>query len=305
MTSSSSRDTAVHWPNFIGIGVQKAGSTWLYKLLATHPDIWMPPQRSEVHFFDRYYDRGAEWYSQFFPPAGAAQRYRAIGEFTPSYYDYPPAAKRIREFGSVKLLLVSLRDPVARAFSYYQFRARVDHYRGSFEQFLVDEPNIIASGYYARNLKPFVEEFGRERILALLFEDAVTGVEQTKQRLAAFLGVSVDGFAGDGRERVNASFRPRHPALYSMAHRLGRWMREHDLYGVIQVLERAGLKRIISKSSPEPTTPPPAADTWHRLGDLFAQDIDELERLLAIDLSRWKGRPETASGSASSTRSAR
>ena len=39
-------------PNFICIGAQKAGTTWLYKQLKSHPDIWMPPQK-ELHYFDR------------------------------------------------------------------------------------------------------------------------------------------------------------------------------------------------------------------------------------------------------------
>jgi hypothetical protein len=39
-------------PHFIGIGAQKAGTTWLYDMLAQNPSIWLPPLK-EVHFFDR------------------------------------------------------------------------------------------------------------------------------------------------------------------------------------------------------------------------------------------------------------
>lgn len=38
-------------PDFIGIGAQKAGTTWLYDMLAQNPSIWLPPLK-EVHFFD-------------------------------------------------------------------------------------------------------------------------------------------------------------------------------------------------------------------------------------------------------------
>jgi hypothetical protein len=38
-------------PNFIGIGAQKAGTTWLYDMLAQNPSVWLPPLK-EVHFFD-------------------------------------------------------------------------------------------------------------------------------------------------------------------------------------------------------------------------------------------------------------
>ncbi|MFN9622021.1 MAG: sulfotransferase [Cyanobacteriota bacterium] len=39
-------------PDFIGIGAQKAGTYWLRRHLARHPQIWMPP-RPELHYFDR------------------------------------------------------------------------------------------------------------------------------------------------------------------------------------------------------------------------------------------------------------
>jgi len=44
------------YPDFIGIGAQKAGTTWLYRNLQAHPQIHMP--HKEVHYFDRrIYDR--------------------------------------------------------------------------------------------------------------------------------------------------------------------------------------------------------------------------------------------------------
>lgn len=39
-------------PAFLGIGAHKAGTTWLYRKLIDHPEIYMPP-RKEIHFFDR------------------------------------------------------------------------------------------------------------------------------------------------------------------------------------------------------------------------------------------------------------
>lgn len=39
------------YPDFLGIGAQKAGTTWLYRNLEAHPEIWMPP-RKEIHYFD-------------------------------------------------------------------------------------------------------------------------------------------------------------------------------------------------------------------------------------------------------------
>jgi len=42
------------FPNFICIGAQKAGTTWIDAQLRQHPSVWMPPMK-EVHFFDYQY----------------------------------------------------------------------------------------------------------------------------------------------------------------------------------------------------------------------------------------------------------
>ncbi|HTT99700.1 MAG TPA: sulfotransferase [Rhizomicrobium sp.] len=39
-------------PDFICIGMQKAGTGWLYDQLQYHPDFWMPPTK-EIHYLDR------------------------------------------------------------------------------------------------------------------------------------------------------------------------------------------------------------------------------------------------------------
>src|ERR1700756_3579440 len=39
-------------PDFLCIGAHKAGTTWLYQQLDSHPDFWMPPFK-ELHYFDQ------------------------------------------------------------------------------------------------------------------------------------------------------------------------------------------------------------------------------------------------------------
>src|SRR5262245_4540623 len=43
-------------PDFICIGMQKAGTRWLYQQLREHPDFWMPPVK-EFHFFNKRFDK--------------------------------------------------------------------------------------------------------------------------------------------------------------------------------------------------------------------------------------------------------
>ena len=99
-------------PNFLCIGAQRAGTTWLYDLLASHPEVYVPSRRKEVHYFDWYYDRGLSWYTRFFPPQGEVARYRAVGEVTPDYLYDSTCPKHISEtLPSVKLIAI-LCNPV-------------------------------------------------------------------------------------------------------------------------------------------------------------------------------------------------
>jgi hypothetical protein len=43
-------------PSFVCIGAQKAGTTWLYANLKSHPDIHLTPLK-EVHYFDEVYQK--------------------------------------------------------------------------------------------------------------------------------------------------------------------------------------------------------------------------------------------------------
>jgi hypothetical protein len=45
-------------PNFLIIGAQRAGSTYLHLLRDKHDCIFVPSRRKEIHYFDRYFARG-------------------------------------------------------------------------------------------------------------------------------------------------------------------------------------------------------------------------------------------------------
>lgn len=48
-------------PDFLGIGAQKAGTTWLSQMLGQHPDVWTPPFK-EVQFFNhRFIEEHRKW----------------------------------------------------------------------------------------------------------------------------------------------------------------------------------------------------------------------------------------------------
>lgn len=50
----SIRSVDGRWPDFLIIGAQKAGSTWMNANLAWHPEVWTPPIK-ELNFFNQYF----------------------------------------------------------------------------------------------------------------------------------------------------------------------------------------------------------------------------------------------------------
>ncbi len=69
-------------PNFLCIGAQKAGTTWLYNILRHHPDIWMPPMK-EIHYFDYLHLKQIDW-----PRKRMQQLQTALGQFIKGKFDY-------------------------------------------------------------------------------------------------------------------------------------------------------------------------------------------------------------------------
>lgn len=101
-------------PDFLGIGAQKAGTSWLHRNLKSHPEIFLPAQK-ELHFFDisfRY--TTLRKYASNFKLGGQLVK----GEFTPAYSFIP--VERIQFIQTVMpnvKLIFMMRNPVDRAWS--------------------------------------------------------------------------------------------------------------------------------------------------------------------------------------------
>ena len=108
----------------MGLGAQKSGTTWWYKLIGQHEDVFVPSFEEnecppyfykERHFLDSYYNTGfdgddVEAYHKWFPrPLGMV-----TGEWTPRYLVDPSAPALLAKAVPDAKLLVLLRDPVSR-----------------------------------------------------------------------------------------------------------------------------------------------------------------------------------------------
>jgi hypothetical protein len=154
-------------PDFVGIGTQKAGTTWWYEAISSHPQVYSRPDiHKERHYFDRYatlpFGRDdSERYRGWFPrPAGTLS-----GEWTPDYLGMPWVPPLVSLAAPQAKLLVLLRDPVDRVSSGLA-HARRD--RGRIT--LADQKDAVVRGFYHEPLRWWLRHFAREQVLVLQFE---------------------------------------------------------------------------------------------------------------------------------------
>jgi len=228
LQTASLFSTAHREPYFIVIGAQKAGTTSLFSYLAQHPKI--ATNRKEIHFFDRNYHKGIDWYEKII--SRTKQDRIIVGEATPSYIFEPHVSRRVfRHYPNVKLILL-LRNPVDRAFSAYKMRVRNGGENRSFEEVVRselkllkdDDPvirrrslkndSIITRGIYISQIKRWMEFFPSRQMLILCAEDFFNNPRKIMKKVYRFLKVHEHDFgnftvmnAGESNEIMSDQIR--------------------------------------------------------------------------------------------------
>jgi hypothetical protein len=177
-------------PDFVIIGAQKGGTSFLYYLLTRHPLV-EPAARKELHFFDQpeHFDKGAEWYRRCFPRVGSKDGQRSItGEATPYYLFDPPVAERMAKIVPKTQLIALLRNPIDRAYSHYQMQVKRGTEPRSFEE-AIEQPHssYVSRGIYVDQLLRWFEFFSKEQMLILKSEDFFERPVETLKVVLTFL----------------------------------------------------------------------------------------------------------------------
>lgn len=134
------------FPSFLVIGAQRSGTTSLYEFLVRHHQIRRAFEK-EVHFFDKRFHKGLDWYRMQFPIAlgnAPSTTNRIItGEATPYYLFHPLVADRVQSVAPDIKIIVSLRNPIDRAYSHYHLEVRRGRETRNFEQAIDEERQLI------------------------------------------------------------------------------------------------------------------------------------------------------------------
>ncbi len=94
-------------------------------------------------------------------------------------------------------IVVSLRNPVERAYSHYwELVARAPqggiNKRLTFEEKITLTPRLINEGFYDEKLAAYFDLFPRKTILVLIFEEMTENPLRHYRKVCRFLGVSDD-----------------------------------------------------------------------------------------------------------------
>jgi hypothetical protein len=286
-------------PQFLCIGVQKAGTTSLFRILQSHPGIFIPEEK-ELHFFDDdlEFNKGVSHYHKYFQSASPGD---LCGELTPNYIYHPQAPERIIKTLNcdIKLVLM-LRNPADRAFSHHKMRIGRGAENENFED-LIDKEirelkkteyrlphHYIDRGFYAEQLKRYLQYFPFENIHIILFEeDFLERREQTIRQLLGFIGADPNyelPINIKSTPSVGAKFKQADKIL-NTAHPINQLAKR-----IIPSKKlRADIKYFFTKMNQKANADKAELEAIRPflINEIFRNDIIKLQELIKRDLSRW------------------
>jgi hypothetical protein len=206
-------------PDFLCIGAHKAGTTWLYQQLDSHPDFWMPPIK-ELHYFDQLSrvqrtspsrcrderdlrflenikslsgkpDMDLEHYARLFEPKGSL----LSGDISPNYSTLNNKVIRqvVGYFPNLKVIFLA-RDPVERVWSHLSMEVRYRQIE-PFDVTDIDQVNrnLLRRGMRLRSYpSAVVARWKRyvhpERFRIYFFDDLQRNPAELRRSILHFLG---------------------------------------------------------------------------------------------------------------------
>jgi hypothetical protein len=272
-------------PNFLYIGPDKAGSSWLHEVLLTHPQVFMPAAK-DLYFFDRYYDRGFDWYlSQF---ASAQPNQRVVGEVCQDYLFCAEAPQRIYESLGDSRLMVTLRDPADRAFSSYLYMLKQGQRPGTFLEALDSRPELIEHGRYATNIQRFTERFGEQSIYIAVFDDLVSDPQGFIDGLLEWLEIEPLVLGDELTATRLPAGAARSALIARWARRAADIVRERDGANLVGRVKRSRTVQQVLYRTLTDDKPVMSATERRAVHRALADEIASLDRDFGLSLAeRW------------------
>jgi Sulfotransferase domain len=297
-------------PDFIILGAPKSATTWFHHALRDHPQVFMP--KPEVSFFEDP-DYGQATLHDLSALFRNASQDQILGIKRPSYLSKGNCAERIAHDVPHAKLVIALRNPVERAVSDFHHMIRMglmpvtepdaglnallDDYNG-----IPDRLGILHYGLYAGAMERYFGLFPERQRCVVLQYDVSENPRESYRKVCDFLGIDRDFLAPniDGRTNVGIyglrllqSMHTLNHARFIINPKQGRlYTRTGTLGGAIDFAFAVAQRALLSMSPlPQQKDAHVSQATMSRLLDFYLPDIERLEALTGMDLSRWKTLP--------------
>ncbi|MFB6181771.1 MAG: sulfotransferase domain-containing protein [Candidatus Magasanikbacteria bacterium] len=271
-------------PDFIGIGTQRAGTSWVYACLYEHPELCMPFK--EINFFSRKrnYKKGVDWYESRFDSCDSGQQ---IGEYSTSYLDSEVAAERIYEYYPNVKLIVSLRNPIERAISNFKHCKKADEIDKDMDFFeaIEERPKIIERGFYYKHIQRYLEHFDKEDMLFLIYEDSKENPKEFIKTIYEFLEVDTDFTSSFIEEKINKSRIPSSVTVDGIISKTARTLRELGLQKLVWLIKKTRIPATIRDINTQQKKEKVDQEVYNFLYDKYKEDVEKLESILPRNLT--------------------
>ncbi|XP_064652162.1 heparan sulfate glucosamine 3-O-sulfotransferase 1-like [Lineus longissimus] len=184
-------------PQCIIIGVRKGGTRALLEFLKLHPSV--KTVQKEVHFFDKNYSLGLDWYRSHMP---LSNPHEITIEKTPRYFVTPEAPERVHRMNSSIKLILIVRDPTERSISDFSHSHRREIRAGplneTFEEHAINADtgrlnldwSSIGISLYHKHIERWLNYFPRKQILILDSEAFIKNPVPVLRRIESFLNLA-------------------------------------------------------------------------------------------------------------------
>ena len=177
----------------------KAGTTTLFDHLAGHPAVAASSDKEPKYFaWDSVYERGPDWYASLWDwdPATHSIAMEASTHYS-FRHEHPETAARMAAHPGEFRLVYLVREPVARVESHYHHALAAGWRVADRPLGVPIHPDLVDPCRYAWQLDAYTEQFPRESILVLSFEELVADTEGTVERVLEHWGLPTEGFSMD------------------------------------------------------------------------------------------------------------
>lgn len=312
-------------PTFLIAGERRCGTTSLYRWMQGHPKIYLHPITDINYFISNELTKSRTWrngevqpeaweqthsledYAELFKDGGD---YAAVGHKGADLLFWKPAHARLARYLPDARFIITLRNPVTRAWSHYWNEMGKERESLSFKKAIAAEEkrsrnsayarlhlSYIARGFYRKSLEAFFQHIDSSRVLIFILEQNLSNPERTLSEIYKFIGVDETlglKLAGTSSNE-NWTMVPRDWAQSNAVKPIAKLYDRISEGVIVRVAKETESRRNLRKYMQTIFRRPASGikmpdDMKKQLTKLYAPHIESLESFLGREIPEWKSK---------------